>query len=130
MGMQVRELAIVTGASSGIGFELAKCAAEHGFDLLIAADESEIHQAAERLRSTGRAVEAVQADLATEEGVDKLYSAAKANGREVTALMANAGRGLGRAFLDQDPAQWRRVIDTNITGTLLLIQKIGQDFRA
>ncbi len=60
--------------------------------------------------------------------MDKLYAAAK--GRKVDALLANAGRGLGRAFLDQEPADWRRVVDTNITGTLLLIQKVGRDMRA
>jgi short-subunit dehydrogenase len=130
MASQARELAIITGASTGIGFELAKCAANHGYDLLIAADESEIHQAAEALKATGRTVEAVQADLATMEGVERLYSAAKSNGRQIGALLANAGRGLGKGFLDQDVAQWRRVIDTNITGTLYLIHKIGNDFRA
>ena len=69
----------------------------------------------------------MQADLSGPEGVDKLYAAAR--GRRVDALLANAGRGLGRAFLDQDPAAWRRVVDTNITGTLLLIQKVGRDMR-
>jgi short-subunit dehydrogenase len=48
----------------------------------------------------------------------------------VDALLANAGRGLGRAFLDQDFKEIQRVIDTNVTGTLYLIQKIGRDMRA
>ena len=60
--------------------------------------------------------------------MDKLYAAAK--GRKVDALLANAGRGLGRGFLDQDEAAWRKVVDTNITGTLLLVQKVGRDMRA
>jgi len=122
-----RPFAIVTGASTGIGFELAKRCAREGFDLLIAADEPEIEQAAASLRGAGAAVEAVQADLATTDGVEKLYAAAK--GRAVDALLANAGRGLGRAFLDQDFNKVRRVIDTNVTGTVYLIHKVGNDMR-
>ena len=94
------KLAIVTGASTGIGYELARCCAEDGFDLLIAADEPEIHQAAEDFKKLGVQVEAIEADLATTEGVDTLSAAA--NGRAVDALLANAGVGLGGAFLDQD----------------------------
>src|SRR6195952_4594012 len=102
-----RPFAIVTGASTGIGFELAKRCAKEGYDLLIAADEPAIEKAATTLRRGGTKVEALQADLATTEGVDKLYAAAK--GRQVDALLANAGRGLGHAFLDQDFANARRV---------------------
>jgi NAD(P)-dependent dehydrogenase (short-subunit alcohol dehydrogenase family) len=72
-----RRFAIVTGASTGIGYELAKCCAQQGFDLLIAADEPAIERAAAQLRSIGVLVEAVQADLATEQGVDELVRAAK-----------------------------------------------------
>jgi short-subunit dehydrogenase len=124
MSANTRSFAIVTGASTGIGFELAQECVEHGYDVLIAADEPEIEQAAAKLRRNGSAVEA---DLSTQAGVEQLYAAAK--GRRVDALLANAGRGLGRAFLDQDPADWKRVVETNITGTLLLIQKVGRDMR-
>ena len=120
-------LAIVTGASTGIGLELAKQAAQHGYELLIAADEPEIETAASELRASGATVEAVQVDLSTTEGVDKLLAATK--GRDVEALLANAGRGLGHAFLDQDFDRIRQVVDTNITGTIYLIQKVGRDMR-
>jgi uncharacterized protein len=123
-----KSLAIVTGASSGIGYELAKLCAQNGYDLLIAADQAAIHDAAKDFQALGSEVEAIEADLATVEGVDKLYAAAK--GRPVGALLANAGHGLGHAFLDQDFAEARHVIDTNITGTLYLIQKVGRDMRA
>jgi short-subunit dehydrogenase len=123
----IRPFAIITGASTGIGFELAKRCAKEGYDLLIAADEPEIEKAAASLRSEGAEVEALQADLATTEGVDKLYAAA--SGRQVDALLANAGRGLGHGFLDQDFGKARRVIDTNITGTIYLIHKVGNDMR-
>src|SRR4051812_32824474 len=119
--------AIVTGASTGIGFELAKRCAKEGYDLLIVADESAIESAAAQLREFGVEVAAVQADLSTREGVDKLYAAAQ--GRPVDALLANAGRGLGRAFLDQDIEQATNVVDTNISGSLWLIHRIGNDMR-
>ena len=121
------QLAVVTGASSGIGLELAKQCAGNGFDLVIAADDPAIEQTAGELRKMGAAVETVQADLATVDGVDRLYAALK--GRAVDALLANAGHGLGHGFLDQDFSDARHVIDTNITGTLYLIQKVGRDMR-
>ena len=124
-----RQFAIVTGASTGIGLELAKCCAREGFDVLIAADEPEIETAANEIRPLGAVVETVQADLSTLEGVDRLYEAAKRAGRPVDALLANAGRELGHAFLDQDFNEARRVIDTNITGTVYLIHKVGNDMR-
>ncbi|HEV7681428.1 MAG TPA: SDR family NAD(P)-dependent oxidoreductase [Pyrinomonadaceae bacterium] len=122
------KLAIVTGASTGIGYELARCCAADGFDLLIAADEPQIQQAAEDFRKLGVQVEAIEADLATTDGVDALYAAV--NGRAVDALLANAGLGLGGAFLDQDLSDIRHVIDTNITGTIYLAQKVGRDMRS
>ena len=125
---QTRKFAIVTGASTGIGYELAKCCARDGYDLLIAADEPGIFSAADTLRELGVTVQAVETDFATTEGVDELYGAA--NGRPVDALLANAGHGLGKAFLDQDWDQARHVIDTNITGTVYLVHKVGNDMRA
>jgi short-subunit dehydrogenase len=130
MDQDTRPLALVTGASTGIGYELAKCCAGNGFDLVVVADEPEIHQAAADFRALGAAVEAVDADLATIEGVDKFLAAAQKMNRPVQALLANAGRGLGKAFLDQDFGNIRRVIDTNVTGTLYLIQKMGREMRA
>lgn len=123
-----RPLAIVTGASAGISHELAKLCAENGFDLVVAADQPAIADAAQAFRQLGVEVEAVQADLATIEGVDQLYAATK--GRSVDALLANAGHGLGHAFLDQNFMDVRHVIDTNITGTIYLLQKVGRDMRA
>ena len=123
-----RPLAAVTGASTGIGYELARCCAEQGFDLLIAADEPAIEEAAQRLRALGGQVQAVAVDLATRGGVDQFCSVA--SGRPIDALLANAGRGLGHAFLDENFEDIRRVIDTNVTGTVYLIHKVGAEMRA
>jgi short-subunit dehydrogenase len=120
--------AIVTGASSGIGYELALLCAKGGYDLLVAADMPEIQLAAETFRGQGVSVDALQIDLATTEGVDRLYGAAR--GRPVDVLIANAGHGLGGGFLDQDFTEVRHVIDTNITGTIALLQKVGREMRA
>jgi short-subunit dehydrogenase len=122
-----RSFAIVTGASSGIGYELAARCAREGFDLLIAADDPDVHSAAASLRTLGGQVNALQVDLATFQGVDALYGAAR--GQRVDALIANAGHGLGHGFLDQTFEDIRHVIDTNVTGTLYLIQKVGRDMR-
>ena len=123
-----RPLAVVTGASTGIGYELAKCCAREGYDLLVAADEREIEHAAIELRELGVAIQAVQADLATIRGVDILLGAVA--GRRVDALLANAGIGLGRGFLDEDFDEIRRVVDTNITGTLYLVHRLGTEMRS
>jgi short-subunit dehydrogenase len=118
------KFSIVTGASTGIGFELAKCCAKDGMDILIVADEAEIHQAAEEIRALGAGtVEAIEADLSDEEGVDKLIEATR--GRVPEHLICNAGRGLGKAFLDQDWEEARLVADTNIIGTIYLIHEVA-----
>jgi len=95
---------------------------KYGFNLIVVADEPKIREAADELRKKGVDVESVEADLATGEGVDKLMQ--KISGRSVDALLANAGRGLANAFLDQDWKDIRFVIDTNVTGTVELIHRI------
>lgn len=119
------KFAVITGASTGIGFELAEIAAENGYDLLVVADEPLIDAAARDFQQYGVKVTSIEADLATLEGVDKMLDAA--NGRRIDLLCANAGRGLGRGFLGQDISEWRRVIDTNITGTVYLLQRVLRD---
>lgn len=118
------KLAVITGASTGIGHELAKIAASEGYDLVLVADEPMIDAAAGDIRTGGVTVDAVEADLASFEGNDQLLAAV--GDRRIDILIANAGRGLGHAFVSQSPDDWRRVIDTNVTGTTYLLQKVAQ----
>jgi short-subunit dehydrogenase len=119
------KFSIVTGASSGIGLELAKCCAKDGMDILVVADEPEIELAAETLRGLGAGnVYALQADLSDEAGVDKLIAAVK--DRPIEHLIANAGRGLGDSFLNQDWSAAKHVVATNILGTIYLLHQLGR----
>ena len=94
-----RQFAVVTGASSGIGYELARQFAQNGFDVLVTAEDEELTQAAANLRRDGQIeVIDVRADLATYEGVEQLYAAIRATGRPVDAIALNAGRGAGGDF--------------------------------
>ena len=128
MARSERSFAVVTGASTGIGLELARCAARERHDLLIAADDPEVEEAAHLLREEGVHIEPLLTDLATARGVAALVDATR--GRPVDVLVANAGRGLGHAFLAQDFPAIQHVIDTNITGTVDLIHQIGRRMRA
>lgn len=122
------KLAIITGASTGIGFELATLAAKDGYDIVVVANEELINAAAKDFEQFGTQVTPLNADLSTIEGVDQLLAAT--NGRQVDILCANAGHGLGHGFLDQSVKDWRLVVDTNITGTLYLMQKVLKDMVA
>ena len=121
--MSSPKLAIVTGASSGIGLEIAKLAAQDGYDLVVVADTPFV-EAGPALKEFGVEVQQVEADLATQQGVEQLL--AMVGGRPADVLVANAGHGLGHGFLDQSPQEWQHIVNTNITGTLLLIQPIAK----
>ena len=122
-----RPLAVVTGASSGIGYHLAKLAAEHGYDLVVAAD-TPLEEACSDFEALGAKVETVQCDLASKPGVDQLLACV--GQRRVDALMANAGHGLGGAFTDQTLEDILHVINTNVTGTVHLIHHLVKQMAA
>ena len=115
-----RPLALVTGASSGIGLELAKQFAAGGFDLVVNAEDAELAVAAQQLRALGAQVSAVQADLRAPEGVRKVYDAVQHQGRPLDAAALNAGVGLGRAFVDEDLDAALSVVDLNVRSTVHL----------
>ncbi|MBY0135853.1 SDR family NAD(P)-dependent oxidoreductase [Paracoccus yeei] len=116
-------LALVTGASTGIGLELARIARADGHQTIVVADEPAIHQTAAELDA-----EAVEADLATPDGVAAVL--AHLGEREVDLLMLNAGTGLGHAFLDQDPQRIDHVVMTNVLGVLRLAHPLGRRMQA
>jgi short-subunit dehydrogenase len=118
-------LAVVTGASSGIGLALARECATHGFDLVVAADERRIEWAAGELRRAGgRDVTAVEVDLATPAGVEALHAAIAAAGRSVDALLLNAGVGTGGAFLDVPLEKDLMVVDLNVRSVVHLAKLV------
>ncbi|HEV2775400.1 MAG TPA: SDR family NAD(P)-dependent oxidoreductase [Solirubrobacteraceae bacterium] len=123
-----RPLALVTGASSGIGYELARQFADNGFDLIVTAEDGELTAAAQRLRDDGAQVTAVRVDLATAGGVDELYGTVRAAGRPVAAAALNAGVGAGGAFAtDTALADELRLIDLNVRSTVHLAKYVVRD---
>lgn len=123
-----RPFAVVTGASSGIGFELARQFAQNGFDLLIAAETPQIHGAAQELMRHGGRVEPVQLDLASFDGVEQLYSRIRGSGRPVDAIAINAGVGLGGDFARQtDLRDEINLINLNVTSTVHLAKRVIGD---
>src|ERR1700754_1786626 len=99
-----KPLAVVTGASSGIGRELGKQLAKNGFDLLVNAEGDRLDAAAAEMRGYGARGRAVRADLRTAGGVEKVSTAATAIGRPVDVAALNARVAQGGAFLDNDLA--------------------------
>jgi uncharacterized protein len=126
-GASSRPLAVVTGASSGIGLELARQFAQHGFDLLIAAEDDEIERAAEDLRWNDGQVETARVDLATAEGVDQLYRRIQDLGRPVDAIALNAGVGVNGPFIDTELEDHMRLIGLNIGGVVRLSHYVLRD---
>jgi uncharacterized protein len=125
-----RPLALVTGASSGIGHELAKQFAANGFDLIVNAEDPELTGVAQELRGTGATVSQVQADLRSPEGVRAVWAAVGATGRPLAAAALNAGVGHGGAFVETDVDHEQEIIDTNVTSTVRLAKLVLHDMAA
>ena len=128
---QNRPFAVVTGASSGIGYELAKQFAEHGFDLLIAAEDNGIETAATEIGTIGTSVRSLQVNLAAYEGVEKLYSHIKLLNRPVDAVAINAGVGVSGDFArDTRLEDELNLIALNVTSSVHLAKRIARDMAA
>lgn len=126
-----RQFAVITGASSGIGFELAKQCLEHDMDILLCAEDLGLDSAADQLRSIGKgSVERFRADLSTFDGVEKLYSRIKSGGRSVDALLLNAGVGVGGAFVETELGRELNMIALNCNHTVHLAKLVAPDMVA
>ena len=119
-----RPLALVTGGSSGIGLELARQFAAHGFDLVIGGSSGRVEHAAAALRQAGAAVVPVKSDLATYDGVEAVWKAVQDTGRPLAAAALNAGIGIGGAFIDTALEDELRMIAINVTSQVHLAKRI------
>lgn len=129
-GQSTTQFAVVTGASSGIGLELAKQFAQHGYDLLITAESARVDDAASELRAMGASVTTVRANLATRDGVDALYARIKGEGRPVDAIAINAGVGVGGAFVKNSLDDELDLINLNVVSVVHLAKHVVRDMVA
>jgi short-subunit dehydrogenase len=120
-----RPFAVVTGASRGIGLELAKVAAQNGFDLLIVSNSESIFSAAAELREIGVAVEPLLADLSMYEGVEDVWRSIEKLERPVDVAMLNAGVALGGAFATDTALEDElRLIALNVVAPVHLAKRL------
>ena len=126
----VRPLALVTGASSGIGRELAKQFADHGYDLIVAAEDVELDDATEELKAMGVAVAPVSVDLTKREDVERLVAAVRGAGRPLDAAALNAGVGVAGPFVETDLDAELGIIALNCASTVHLAKRVAQDMAA
>jgi len=121
----MRQLALVTGASSGIGLELARQFVENGFDVIINAEDDELAAAEASLAGNGAEVRAVKADLSTYDGVERLWAAVAAGGRPLDAVALNAGIGVNGDFTRDIPLEDDlRLIAVNVTAVVHLAKRV------
>jgi len=128
MAEALRPLAVITGASTGIGLEWAKCCARNNYDLILSDTTPHIKNTAIELSHPGIKIEPIEADLASPEGVEKIYSAIA--GRHVAALLTHTEYGLRAAFLEEEFRNWKQTLERALTGGLYLIQKVARDMAA
>lgn len=124
--MSERQLALVTGGSSGIGFELAKQFAQNGFDVAISGSSEKVFGAAKELEKLGAEAYPHQADASTYDGVEGFWNFVQKLGRPVEAAALNVGIGVGGAFKDTDLEAEMRMIAINVTGTVHMAKRVVQ----
>lgn len=117
-------LALVTGASSGIGYELANELAARGYDLVVASGGGRLAGAAATFEATGVRVTEVSADLSTRQGVDELWQKVLALGEEVDVACLNAGVGVGGLFAETSLDEELKMVDLNCSGTVHLAKHV------
>jgi short-subunit dehydrogenase len=129
----IRPLALVTGASSGIGYELARLFAADGHDVIITATgtNGDLNRTAEAVRATGAEALIVTADLTDFDEVEKLVAAVKQTGRPLAAAALNAGVDVGGSFVGQtDLAAEIKMIELNCVSQVHLTKRLLPDMVA
>ena len=119
-----RPFAVITGASKGIGRELARVFAKNGYDLLITAGSEQIEEAGRELGALGPKVQTVQSDLARYEAVEKLWQVVESTGRPVDAIAINASVGVGGRFLETDLEEEINLIQLNVASSVHLAKLV------
>ncbi|MFC7329452.1 SDR family NAD(P)-dependent oxidoreductase [Marinactinospora rubrisoli] len=129
-GPSERPLALVTGASAGIGYQLALQLAQQGHDLVATGRSDGVDRAAADFEEHGARVYPVRADLAEREGVDAVWEAVQATGRPLEVAVLNAGRSIGGAFLDTDLDDELALVDLNVTSVVHLAKHVARHMAA
>lgn len=123
---QDHPLAVVTGASSGIGLELAKIFAESDYDLVIVAEDEQIFAVKEQLEKAGKGrVFAFEVDLSNFTNVEEFYHTLRDIGRPIEAIALNAGIGVAGSFARQTSLEDElNVINLNVVSTVHLAKRV------
>jgi short-subunit dehydrogenase len=127
MEASARPLALVTGASSGIGRELAREFATHDFDVIAVAEDDEIVGAVKDLQRHGTTIEALKVDLSKDDGVERCWEYVRSRGRPLDAAALNAGVGSGGAFAETDLEKELELVDLNCRSTVHLAKYVVRD---
>lgn len=120
-------LAVITGASSGIGYELAKVFAQHNYDLIVVGSSDGITEAAQAFNEYGTQVTPFRIDLASRAGAEQLYRRIEEMGRPVDVLAVNAGIGLGGEFVNTDLDKEVDMINLNVLSAVVLTKLVIKD---
>jgi short-subunit dehydrogenase len=125
-----KQFALITGASSGIGFSLAKELANRGYDLVICSAGDRLQDAAAKLESAGASVVEIQADLATRDGVNDLWNQVVSLGRPLDIVCINAGVGVGGLFAETDVDAELNMVHLNCAGVVQLAKYVVQHMQS
>ena len=124
MGKLDQKVALVTGASKGIGLAICQALAGEGAKLMMSArNESNLQQAADQLRSAGTEVATHSADVGDAEQIQRLFAAVDSTFGRIDLLVNHAGAFDGGPLEDLSHADWYKVIATNLTGPFLCTQQ-------
>lgn len=115
-------LALVTGSSAGIGFNIAQQLAQRGYDIITVGASDRVHESSKHLH--GGQVYPVQVDLTADGGVEQLWAEVEKLGRPLDIAVLNAGKSLGGSFVDTDLDEELYMLNLNVTSQVKLAKKV------